>query len=586
MAVHHDELSQSIENLDLSFSLGPVVDMDSMSHVSLLKNKKHEEHHHHHQGNNNNNELRSSLGNWSAFMSLEDLQESPQPRRRGSSKSMAVVPPPPPTPCPSVSSSSSTCCSSTSCSCTLVTKREHQLPCPLNKDENNDRCSSNTTLRASVASCNMMVQELNQSIDELDLSLTIGHVDDVDYLLDVNVTDHRSSRDAVVDDGKTADHCGGTVSHHHQQQQQPGPCIAASTTTLRPSNNIDQASPSSLNKDRDGHPVIVAEQLLQPQLQQQQQQQRLQPALYTHHITNGRRTNILNDYTILPTILGHGCYGVVRECVRTTSNNTTISSNHSSHQSYAVKSIEKAQLTRPHHLRREIDLLSSMNHPSIIRLVDVYEDMYHVHIITELCSGGELFDRIQQRYTSCAATSKGCFSERTSARIIKSLLSAVEYLHSNGIIHRDIKPENILLCDSFFNEDNPTIKLIDFGLAKRHRHGIDRNLSKFRGTIYYMSPELLQCSYSSPTDVWSVGVIAYILLAGYPPFDGDSDVEIYASIAKGRVEFPSFMGWEEKSVECIDFIRAVLRKDAGMRLGAREALSHPWIVGMTGSYSE
>eukprot|EP00573_Skeletonema_grethae_P002899 CAMPEP_0201691774 /NCGR_PEP_ID=MMETSP0578-20130828/4843_1 /ASSEMBLY_ACC=CAM_ASM_000663 /TAXON_ID=267565 /ORGANISM="Skeletonema grethea, Strain CCMP 1804" /LENGTH=375 /DNA_ID=CAMNT_0048177035 /DNA_START=52 /DNA_END=1179 /DNA_ORIENTATION=- len=274
----------------------------------------------------------------------------------------------------------------------------------------------------------------------------------------------------------------------------------------------------------------------------------------------GRPSNILNDYIVFPTVLGTGHYGTVRECLHRTTG-----------QSHAVKSIEKAKIQRLDHLRREVDLLASVDHSAVMRLVNVYEDMNYVHIVTEKCSGGELFDRIIDR-----TSDQGCFDEQSAARIIKSLLEAVAYLHANGIVHRDIKPENILFETS--DEDSP-IKLIDFGLSRRHVPGVEPNLSNPVGTAYYMAPELLKCNYSTPTDIWSTGIIAYILLCGYPPFNGDDDREIFDAVSKGHFDFPS-SGWRNKSPLCMDFVRSLLRRDPRKRCTAQEALMHPWIVSM------
>mmetsp|Transcript_4366 Transcript_4366/g.6687 ORF Transcript_4366/g.6687 Transcript_4366/m.6687 type:complete len:392 (+) Transcript_4366:99-1274(+) len=297
----------------------------------------------------------------------------------------------------------------------------------------------------------------------------------------------------------------------------------------------------------------------QPQQVMDAQNQKLYPIM-------GRPSNILNDYIVFPTVLGTGHYGTVRECLHRPTG-----------QSYAVKSIEKAKIQRLDHLRREVDLLASVEHSAVMRLVNVYEDMNYVHIVTEKCSGGELFDRIIER-----TNEDGCFDEQSAARIIKSLLEAVAYLHANGIVHRDIKPENVLFETP--DEDSP-IKLIDFGLSRRHVPGMEPNLSNPVGTAYYMSPELLKCNYSAPTDIWSTGIIAYILLCGYPPFNGDDDREIFDAVSKGHFDFPS-SGWRNKSPLCMDFVRSLLRRDPRRRCTAQEALMHPWIVSMTSQSSD
>jgi serine/threonine protein kinase len=318
----------------------------------------------------------------------------------------------------------------------------------------------------------------------------------------------------------------------------------ATASTAAPS---DSCSSSSYNDDASSPSSKQAQQVMY---------QKLYPIM-------GRPSNILSDYIVIPTVLGTGHYGTVRECLH-----------RQTRQTYAVKSIEKAKIKRLDHLRREVDLLASVDHSSVIRLVNCYEDMNYVHIVTEKYSGGELFDKIIQR-----TNNHSCFDERSAARIIKSLLEAVAYLHANGIVHRDIKPENIIFETQ---EEDAPIKLIDFGLSRRHLQGIEPNLSNPVGTAYYMSPELLKCNYSAPTDIWSTGIVAYILLCGYSPFNGDEDDEIFDAISQGRLEFPAY-GWMDKSPLCIDFVKCLLRRNPRKRYTAQEALMHPWILGMTTS---
>ena len=271
----------------------------------------------------------------------------------------------------------------------------------------------------------------------------------------------------------------------------------------------------------------------------------------------GFHSNILNDYYIFPTILGKGHYGCVRECMH-----------RQTKAFYAVKSIEKSKIGRLDHLQREVYLLSKINHKGIMKMVDIFEDVEFVHIITEKYVGGELFDKIIDR-----TTDTGCFHEIEAATMIKSLLESVSYLHRNGIVHRDIKPENIL----FVNEDDAdlSIKLIDFGLSRRHKKG-DAYMSNPVGTAYYMSPELLRGKYDQSCDVWSTGIVAYILLCGYPPFNGDTDPDIFEAIKQAYFNFPS-QAWSHVSPEAKDFIKCLLRKDPRKRFTAEEALKHPWI---------
>ncbi|KAL3762817.1 hypothetical protein ACHAW5_011275 [Stephanodiscus triporus] len=275
----------------------------------------------------------------------------------------------------------------------------------------------------------------------------------------------------------------------------------------------------------------------------------------------GRLSNILADYHIISTVLGKGHHGIVQECVH-----------RRTRRIHACKSIDKSKIRRLDHVQREIHLLSQMNHHGIMKMVDCYEDAEHVHIITEKYTGGELFDEISEN-----TSPNGCLSEEKTFGIIKSLLESVNYLHENDIVHRDIKPENIL----FESEQKDAIKLIDFGLSRRHEKG-EASMSNPVGTAYYMSPELLKGNYDKSCDIWSIGVVAYILLCGYPPFNGDNDNDIFESIKRGHFDFPN-QAWSNKSDLARDFIKCLLRRDPRKRLTAKEALRHPWITKTTHS---
>ena len=272
----------------------------------------------------------------------------------------------------------------------------------------------------------------------------------------------------------------------------------------------------------------------------------------------GRLSNVLDDYVVFPKVLGEGHYGTVRECLHRITG-----------QVLAIKSVEKSKISRLDHLQREIYLLANIDHEHIIKMVDCYEDVDYVHIITEKYTGGEVFDDVIE-----STTARGCYSEAKTASIIKSLLEAVAYLHDNGIVHRDIKPENLL----YETEKQDAIKLIDFGLSRQHKKG-EAPMSNPVGTAYYMSPELLKGKYDKSCDVWSVGTIAYILLCGYPPFNGDTDPDIFDNIKKGRFDFPD-PAWSNKSDMVKDFIKCLLRRDPRKRFTAKEALMHPWVVSL------
>mmetsp|Transcript_37992 Transcript_37992/g.69756 ORF Transcript_37992/g.69756 Transcript_37992/m.69756 type:complete len:257 (+) Transcript_37992:341-1111(+) len=200
-------------------------------------------------------------------------------------------------------------------------------------------------------------------------------------------------------------------------------------------------------------------------------------------------SDIFDDYDIFyPNIIGTGNYGCVRECLR-----------RSTGQKYAVKTIEKSKVDSLDHIRQEIQLLRSIDHPGIMKMVDCYEDDDYVHIVTEMYTGGELFDKIVNN-----TTDSGCLPEDQAAKIIKSLLEAVQYLHSKDIVHRDIKPENVLFES---NEEGSSVKLVDFGLSKTH--GLNESaMTDQVGTLYYVSPSVLEGKYDRSCDLWSIGIVS------------------------------------------------------------------------------
>jgi tRNA A-37 threonylcarbamoyl transferase component Bud32 len=207
----------------------------------------------------------------------------------------------------------------------------------------------------------------------------------------------------------------------------------------------------------------------------------------------GECSYIYDDYHVSSQVLGTGNYGNVRECTPRCDTSKT----------YAVKSIDKSKIGRFDYPRREIAFLAKLNHPGIVCLIDFYEDEDYFHIITEKL-GSELFHKVIEN-----TTLQGCFSEEYAASVMKSLLEAVAHLHSKGIVHRDIKQENIL-----FDLQGDGIKLIDFGLSRKHKRGVDKAMRNPVGTAYYMSPELFGGRYDGGCDVWSCGVVAYIVLCG------------------------------------------------------------------------
>jgi len=168
-------------------------------------------------------------------------------------------------------------------------------------------------------------------------------------------------------------------------------------------------------------------------------------------------------------------------------------------------------------------------------------------------------------------TEKGAFNEAEACPLMHQLMSAICYCHQNRIVHRDLKPENILLEDK--NRDNPVIKLIDWGGARYFsKH---KKMSKVNGTPYYIAPEVLSETYDEKCDIWSAGVIFYILLCGYPPFNGETDKEIMEAVKKGEFDFPE-EEWSVITEEGKDLIKKMLTYDPKKRLSASQVLAHPW----------
>mmetsp|Transcript_3900 Transcript_3900/g.8583 ORF Transcript_3900/g.8583 Transcript_3900/m.8583 type:complete len:404 (-) Transcript_3900:58-1269(-) len=279
----------------------------------------------------------------------------------------------------------------------------------------------------------------------------------------------------------------------------------------------------------------------------------------------GKFSNIEHKYYIDPRVLGTGNHGSVRECI-----------NRKTGQRYAVKSIRKSDpAVKPGGLAREILLLNEMKHQSIVQLVDIYEEADYVHLVTDLYEGGELFDKIVDKSSSGDDNNDvPCFAEDEAARIIHQILTAVFYMHDRDIVHRDIKPENILFETA---DEDSHIKIIDFGLSRKHRLGLEAPMTTIVGTPYYIAPEILRRRYDKSCDIWSVGVIAYTMLCGYPPFNGANNNQTHRSVLRGRYNFP-VDEWKNISSEAMDFIQCMLQMDPRMRMTAEQALNHPWIV--------
>ena len=237
--------------------------------------------------------------------------------------------------------------------------------------------------------------------------------------------------------------------------------------------------------------------------------------------------------------------------------NKSANSNHS--EMYALKSIQLRLVQKDYldELRNEISVLRSLDHPNIVKAYEVYETKYNIYVVMEYCSGGDLYARVP-------------YVESQAANIITQLCSAIGHMHDNGIIHRDIKMENIM-----FESSDPMakIKLLDFGLSKKFIPGM--YMSDWCGTVYTMSPQVIDGFYTNKADCWSLGVIAFLLLCNEKPFRGKRS-EMLSKIKHCDYTFKS-PGWYNVSKEAKRFVVALLMKDPKKRLSAEEALQHSWL---------
>ncbi|CAD6580500.1 MAG: hypothetical protein CYPHOPRED_001239 [Cyphobasidiales sp. Tagirdzhanova-0007] len=221
-------------------------------------------------------------------------------------------------------------------------------------------------------------------------------------------------------------------------------------------------------------------------------------------------------------------------------------------------------------VRNEIAVLKkiSLGHPNVLTLIDYFETTNNLYLVTDLCTGGELFDRI------CA---KGSYYERDACHLVRIISGAVAYLHEQGIVHRDLKPENLLFRSPAEDSD---LMIADFGLSKVIDEPTMSLLTTTCGTPGYMAPEVFRkTGHGKPVDVWAIGVIAYFLCAGYTPFDRDSQVEEVQAICAANYSYTPEEYWSSITEEARDFIDHCLVVDSQKRLTAIGALKHPWVQG-------
>ncbi len=265
-------------------------------------------------------------------------------------------------------------------------------------------------------------------------------------------------------------------------------------------------------------------------------------------------------------VLGSGVSGVVRLC---THRATTVQ--------YAVKCLDLG-LINPNgegneealrRLREEIYVMCQMDHPNIVRLEEVYESTNELYLVQELCLGGDLFDRLDEQPDYH-------YTEAECARLVKQMLSSIRYLHSKNIIHRDLKLENFLFSSTDPESD---LKMIDFGLSKHFFFGQVHHEAV--GTPYTVAPEILRGSYNEKCDIWSLGVITYLLLSGETPFGGDSAsdnmLHVRRKILSGSFQFEPADIWENVSEMAKEFVKLCLNADPSKRPTAKSLQKNQWI---------
>ena len=264
----------------------------------------------------------------------------------------------------------------------------------------------------------------------------------------------------------------------------------------------------------------------------------------------------VQDYYVLKATIGHGQFGQVRLALHKLGNKR---------RKFAIKIVPKEKLKANFQVvKREMQSLKMLDHPNIVKVYELFEDPKNLSIVMDYFSGGELFDRMEK---------KGHYQEPAAAILMYSLFHSISHMHRKGIAHRDLKPENFLFESK---REESEVKVIDFGLANRYDL-LNNEMHTMVGTPYYVAPEVLRQNYGKECDLWSLGVIMYAVLAGFPPFNGDSDQEIKRKILKGDYHF-NHAEMANVSTEAKSLIKSLLSLEASKRPPAAEVLNHPWFA--------
>ncbi|EOY28688.1 Calcium-dependent protein kinase 21 isoform 1 [Theobroma cacao] len=327
---------------------------------------------------------------------------------------------------------------------------------------------------------------------------------------------------------------------------------------MPPSRPVQPASqPQPVQTQKMSVPQIQAPQMRQPQPIPAP----LKPSPASSRPVQGQETILgkpledIKQYYTLGKELGRGQFGITYLCTENSTGNT-----------YACKSILKRKLKNKQDredIKKEVQIMQHLSgQPNIVEFRGAYEDRQSVHLVMELCAGGELFDRI---------TAQGHYSERAAAAICRSVVNVVHICHFMGVMHRDLKPENFLLSSK---DEGAMLKATDFGLSVFIEEGkVYRDIV---GSAYYVAPEVLRRSYGKEIDIWSAGIILYILLSGVPPFWAETEKGIFDAITEGELHFES-QPWPSISESAKDLIRKMLTMDPKKRLTSAQVLEHPWM---------
>ena len=253
--------------------------------------------------------------------------------------------------------------------------------------------------------------------------------------------------------------------------------------------------------------------------------------------------------------LGGGHFGTVRRGYRISEKNKKM-------KFFAIKSIPMKNLScNINDLIKEVDIISTLDHPNIIKFYETFHDDYFFHIVMELCKGKEIIHQMGNY---------GFIEEKKVTCVVFKVLLAIAHCHNRGVTHRDLKPENILF-DSM--KKDAEIKILDFGLSRKYDK--EQKMHSILGTPYYVAPEVLKGEYDEKCDIWSIGAMTYLMLCGEPPFNGNSNNEIFKKIVKENIKFKSLL-WKNISNNAKDFVKICLSKNSNKRPSAQEALNHIW----------